>query len=143
MDNYNGPGYYHHYKGGEYRVLGLALREDSITKDPRARDGAFGVGERFVIYQPMTHGSILETANYGDCDFWARELGNFQERVNTEGGSVPRFESGQLTGLRIPVTDGMLKRFKAVLRALGTGGGITPDETVRAAIDAAINGRDI
>lgn len=30
--SYHGPGVYRHYKGGEYDVLGLAIREETIRK---------------------------------------------------------------------------------------------------------------
>ena len=87
LTGYAGPGLYRHYKGGEYEVLGIALQEDSIDKDATEP----GPGVRFVIYRPLTPGSLLETADYGDCDFWARELGDFDAMVDREGDQVPRF----------------------------------------------------
>lgn len=80
--NYEGPGIYRHHKGGEYRVLGLALHESHLY--------------RLVIYVPLTPGSKLEGT---PIDFWARPLGDFNEQVFTGGpsqeehykGWVPRF----------------------------------------------------
>jgi len=80
---YKGPGKYRHYKGPEYLVLGLALREDSINKS-----GHFEVGETFVIYKPLTPGSILENRKE---DFWARRLDDFNKDVLDEDGSHVRF----------------------------------------------------
>jgi len=84
--NYRGPGHYKHYKGGEYEVLGLALQEDSVDKlddDPLT-------GIKFVIYRPLSGVSTLARRPE---DFWARELGEFNEQVPApEGGYEPRFE---------------------------------------------------
>jgi hypothetical protein len=84
--NYRGPGRYKHYKGGEYEVIGLAVQEDTVDKivDP----GLGGI--QFVIYRPLTPGSVLDVRPE---DFWARELGDFNEQVGApEGGYEPRFE---------------------------------------------------
>lgn len=95
MTNYQGPGTYRHYKGGSYEVLGLALQEDSIEKS----GGLVGdAGITFVIYRPLSPGSLLETRKQ---DFWARELSDFNAGVvvpqdGTDDGvweaPAPRFE---------------------------------------------------
>jgi len=69
--NYRGPGRYRHYKGGEYFVLGLALQEDTVDNDEKV----------FVIYKPLTPGSMLENRLE---DFWARELGDFNAQITPE-----------------------------------------------------------
>jgi hypothetical protein len=66
MANYQGPGRYRHYKGGEYEVLGLALHESELY--------------RLVIYRPLTPGSMLEGT---PATFWARPEDDFN-------GTVPR-----------------------------------------------------
>lgn len=79
---YEGPGKYRHFKGSEYEVLGLALRESDKA-------------ETYVIYKPLTSGSYLETERE---DFWARALHVFDSNVDGPefewGGPelVPRFE---------------------------------------------------
>jgi hypothetical protein len=95
--NYRGPGMYRHYKGGTYFVYGLALQENTVTK--RDKNGEIEqVGEghdevTFVVYKPMTTGSLLEGRPE---DFWARELGDFNAQVPDVAWSgdatVPRFE---------------------------------------------------
>lgn len=87
MGNYQGPGRYRHYKGGEYEVLGLALREDSIDKNGVVKPSEVD-GSQFVIYRPLTVGSLLERRRE---DFWARDLDDFDAMVSREHGQVPRF----------------------------------------------------
>lgn len=80
MGNYDGPGRYRHYKGGEYQVFGLALHESELY--------------RLVIYRPLTPGSKLDGS---PVEFWARPEGDFNEKVQIgemdEGTweMVPRF----------------------------------------------------
>jgi hypothetical protein len=98
MDNYQGAGIYRHYKGSEYLVLGLGLREDTVVKPtdpPLQRPHAGEV--TCVVYMPLTPGSMLETR---DETFWLRELGSFNEQVVEDGlvdhrshhRAVPRFQ---------------------------------------------------
>lgn len=89
MTNYQGPGRYRHYKGGEYEVLGLALQENTVTKPHQIGEGHEEI--TFVIYRPLTPGSMLEIR---DENFWARELDDFNETVVLDNGEtlVPRFE---------------------------------------------------
>lgn len=99
--NYRGPGMYRHYKGGFYHVLGLALQEDTISKpnewiggrvvtihysDGESRELAPDMTPRhpvyYVIYEPLSPGSLLEEGEYVIADFWARELSNFNQMVD-------------------------------------------------------------
>ena len=79
--NYQGPGRYRHYKGGEYEVLGLALHESELY--------------RLVIYRPLTLGSKLDGT---PITFWARPEDDFNDAVEigeVDEGTwkrVPRFQ---------------------------------------------------
>lgn len=87
--NYQGPGRYRHYKGCEYEVLGLALKEDTVDKSV---DDLFS-GTTFVIYRQLTGVSFIHNRQE---DFWARELSDFDETVDVqefEGHfKIPRFK---------------------------------------------------
>jgi hypothetical protein len=61
------PGLYRHYKGGEYRVLGVARHSETL--------------EPLVVYQAL----------YGERGLWVRPAAMFMETVARPGGSVPRF----------------------------------------------------
>ncbi|MEH6822885.1 MAG: DUF1653 domain-containing protein [Motiliproteus sp.] len=61
------PGLYRHYKGGEYRVVGIARHSET--------------DEKLVVYQPQ----------YGQGGLWVRPLAMFLESVQTEHGAQPRF----------------------------------------------------
>ena len=58
---------FRHYKGGEYEIVTLALREDTL--------------EPLVIYKSLAHGTA-----------WARTLKNWNEQVTRRGKKVKRFE---------------------------------------------------
>jgi hypothetical protein len=60
-------GRYRHYKGGEYRVHGLATHSET--------------GEQLVVYQPL----------YGEQAWWVRPLAMFVETVVHDGKKVSRF----------------------------------------------------
>lgn len=62
------PGRYRHFKGGEYRVTGVARQSET--------------GDELVVYQPL----------YGDPRLWVRPLDMFLESVAVEGEPRPRFE---------------------------------------------------
>lgn len=62
------PGKYQHYKGKEYRALGLARHSETL--------------EELVVYQAL----------YGDHDLWVRPLKMFSEEVEIDGQKVPRFK---------------------------------------------------
>jgi hypothetical protein len=104
--NYKGPGIYRHYKGGEYEVIGLAVREETVLKPgdvgyALAKMNHTPTGTTVVVYKPLTPGSILEERTE---TMWTRELADFNEqrvRVRIDGtealgdagvGYVPRFE---------------------------------------------------
>ncbi len=61
------PGLYRHYKGNDYRVLGLARHSETL--------------EPLVVYQAL----------YGEHGLWVRPQPMFLETVNHDGGPVPRF----------------------------------------------------
>lgn len=109
--NYQGPGKYRHYKGGEYQVLGLAIREETAHKEgpiehalkacshcgSRGTERVCGCGHNrtvntvVVIYRPLTPGSMLEM--FSGVEFWERTLTDFNGQVwATPGINVPRFE---------------------------------------------------
>ena len=61
------PGLYRHYKGNNYRVIGLARHSETL--------------EPLVIYQAL----------YGDHGTWVRPAGMFVETIVFNGQRVPRF----------------------------------------------------
>lgn len=61
------PGLYRHYKGPEYRVLGVARHSET--------------GEQVVVYQAL----------YGEFGLWVRPLEMFAGEVELDGEQVPRF----------------------------------------------------
>ncbi len=67
MDTKVKPGIYRHFRGNEYRVLGLARHSESK--------------EELVVYRAL----------YGEKALWARPLGMFLEEVDVDGAKEPRF----------------------------------------------------
>lgn len=61
-------GEYRHYKGGQYRVVGVAAHTET--------------SEQFVVYQSL----------YGKKELWVRPINIFVSRVKVDGKYVPRFE---------------------------------------------------
>ncbi len=61
------PGRYRHFKGGEYRVIGLATHSET--------------GEQLVIYQALYEAKRL----------WARPAEMWAQNVAVNGRTVPRF----------------------------------------------------
>ena len=61
------PGLYRHYKGNEYRVLGVARHSETE--------------ETVVVYQAL----------YGERGWWVRPAAMFNETVEIDGRRVPRF----------------------------------------------------
>ena len=61
------PGRYRHYKGNEYRVLGLARHSETL--------------EPLVVYQPL----------YGERGLWVRPAAMFVETIEVAGQRVRRF----------------------------------------------------
>jgi len=60
-------GLYRHYKGNDYRVIGLARHSETL--------------EPMVVYAAL----------YGEGGLWVRPAGMFVETVQIEGKPVPRF----------------------------------------------------
>lgn len=61
------PGRYRHFKGAMYRVLFTATHSET--------------GETMVVYQPL----------YGEGGFWVRPAAMWNEHVERDGYSGPRF----------------------------------------------------
>jgi hypothetical protein len=61
------PGLYRHYKGNDYRVVGLARHSETQ--------------EWLVVYRQL----------YGDYALWVRPAAMFVETVTVDGKTVPRF----------------------------------------------------
>lgn len=61
------PGRYRHYKGNDYRVIGLARHTETE--------------EWLVVYQAL----------YGERGLWVRPAAMFAETVEVGGQRVPRF----------------------------------------------------
>lgn len=61
-------GLYKHYKGLQYKVIGIARHSESL--------------EELVVYQAL----------YGEHGIWVRPLGMFLENVTIDGRSQPRFK---------------------------------------------------
>ena len=62
------PGIYRHYKGNEYRVLGVARHSETM--------------EELVVYQAL----------YGERGLWVRPLTMFAEVICVAGTQVQRFK---------------------------------------------------
>jgi len=61
------PGKYRHFKGKEYRVIGMAKHSETL--------------EPMVVYQAL----------YGDGGLWVRPAAMWTEHVQRDGYSGPRF----------------------------------------------------
>lgn len=61
------PGRYRHFKGKEYRVLGVARHSETL--------------EPLVVYQAL----------YGERGLWVRPAAMWNEQVEREGQTMPRF----------------------------------------------------
>ena len=61
------PGKYRHYKGNEYRVIGMATHSETL--------------EPMVVYQAL----------YGEMGIWVRPAHMWNELVEVNGTSVLRF----------------------------------------------------
>jgi cyclomaltodextrinase / maltogenic alpha-amylase / neopullulanase len=62
-----GPGRYRHYKGNEYRVVGIARHSETL--------------EPLVVYEAL----------YGERGLWVRPAAMFSETIENGGRRVPRF----------------------------------------------------
>ena len=61
------PGLYRHYKGQQYRVIGVARHSETE--------------EELVVYQAL----------YGEFGLWVRPLSMFTETVQVDGEQIARF----------------------------------------------------
>lgn len=61
------PGLYRHYKGNDYRVIGLARHSETL--------------EPMAVYEAL----------YGEGGLWVRPAAMFAETVEVEGRSMKRF----------------------------------------------------
>ena len=61
------PGRYRHFKGGEYRVIGTARHSETL--------------EEMVVYRAL----------YGERGLWVRPAAMWNETVEREGKTFPRF----------------------------------------------------
>ncbi len=61
------PGKYRHFKGNEYRVIGMARHSETM--------------EEMVVYQAL----------YGEQGLWVRPAHMWSEQVDRDGYSGPRF----------------------------------------------------
>lgn len=61
------PGRYRHFKGKEYRVLGVARHSETL--------------EPLVVYQAL----------YGERGLWVRPAAMWNKQVEREGQAMPRF----------------------------------------------------
>lgn len=61
------PGKYRHFKGKEYRVIGVAQHSETL--------------EEMVVYQAL----------YGEGGLWVRPAAMWDEHVTRDGYSGPRF----------------------------------------------------
>lgn len=61
-------GKYRHFKGNEYRVIGIAQHSETM--------------EKLVVYQAL----------YGEFGLWVRPLKMWTEQVDRDGYSGPRFQ---------------------------------------------------
>lgn len=64
------PGTYRHYKGKEYRVIGVAKHSETL--------------EELVVYETLYDNEVSR--------LWVRPLEMFLENVEVDGKTVPRFE---------------------------------------------------
>ena len=64
-------GIYKHYKGNRYEVLGIANHSETL--------------EKMVVYRAL----------YGDNEVWVRSLSMWDELVEMDGVTVPRFAPEQ------------------------------------------------
>ena len=66
---YSPDQYWTHYKGGVYKILAVAVKEDTL--------------EPVIVYESLKHGTI-----------WVRTVKNWEEEVPVLGGMVKRFKKG-------------------------------------------------
>lgn len=67
------PGFYQHFKGKKYKVLGIARHSETL--------------EEMVVYRAM-----YESKEFGRNALWVRPAKMFKEKIRHEGKIVPRFK---------------------------------------------------
>lgn len=67
------PGKYHHYKGKEYEVIGIAKHSETL--------------EDMVVYK-----ALYESDKFNKDQMWIRPLSMFVEKVIIDGKEIPRFD---------------------------------------------------
>ncbi len=67
-------GYYKHFKGKEYEVIGVARDCDDINKE-------------YVVYKAR-----YKSVKFGDNQLWIREINDFLGTKEVNGHMVKRFE---------------------------------------------------
>ena len=72
MDTEIKAGFYEHFKGKKYKVIGLARHSETM--------------ELMVVYQALYKGDFPEGS------LWVRPLSMFTENVLANGKQVPRFQ---------------------------------------------------
>ena len=68
------PGIYEHYKGGQYKVLFIALNQSNDNNDEKP----------MVVYEALYDNPLSKV--------WVRLEKEFVEEVEFEGAKVPRFK---------------------------------------------------
>lgn len=66
-------GIYRHYKGKEYEVIGVARHSETL--------------EELVVYK-----MLYDTPDFANGSLWVRPKSMFEEFVEFNGKSIPRFE---------------------------------------------------
>ncbi len=64
------PGIYEHYKGKQYKVIGVAKHSESL--------------EDLVVYEALYENEVAK--------LWVRPLAMFLETIDIDGQTVPRFK---------------------------------------------------
>ncbi len=67
------PGIYRHYKGKNYRVIGVGRHSETL--------------EDLVFYQ-----ALYDSPEFGNASLWARPLNMSADEVEFQGKKVSRFE---------------------------------------------------
>lgn len=66
-------GFYRHYKGKKYEVIGTAIHSETL--------------EEMVIYK-----ALYDSEEFGKNAVWVRPKKMFEENVRIDGKDVPRFQ---------------------------------------------------
>lgn len=66
-------GIYRHYKGKEYKLIGLAKHTETL--------------EDLIVYQ-----GLYKSEEFGDNPIWTRPVEMFFDKVVVDGKEIPRFE---------------------------------------------------